>query len=69
MKTAQAKIQKFGSLLSAMVMPNIGVFIGWGLLTALFIDTGWTTKCLFKQTGFTNFNVLITLLDRIYRRI
>lgn len=40
MKTAQAKIQKFGSLLSAMVMPNIGVFIGWGLLTALFIDTG-----------------------------
>ena len=38
MKTAQAKIQKFGSLLSAMVMPNIGVFIGWGLLTALFFD-------------------------------
>lgn len=27
MKKAQAKIQKFGSLLSAMVMPNIGVFI------------------------------------------
>ena len=25
-----------------MVMPNIGVFIGWGLLTALFIPTGWT---------------------------
>ena len=68
MKTAQAKIQKFGSLLSAMVMPNIGVFIGWGLLTALFIDR-MDTKCLFKQTGFTNFNVLITLLDRIYRRI
>ena len=63
MKTAQAKIQKFGSLLSAMVMPNIGVFIGWGLLTALFIDTGWTPN------AFTNFNVLITLLDRIYRRI
>ena len=69
MKTAQAKIQKFGSLLSAMVMPNIGVFIGWGLLTALFIDTGWTPNAYLKQTGFTNFNVLITLLDRIYRRI
>ena len=40
-KTIQATIQKFGSFLSAMVMPNIGVFIGWGLLTALFIDTGW----------------------------
>ncbi len=24
-----------------MVMPNIGAFIAWGLLTALFIDTGW----------------------------
>lgn len=51
MKTAQAKIQKFGSLLSAMVMPNIGVFIGWGLLTALFIDTGWTPKaCMLVNT-------------------
>lgn len=40
-KKIQAKIQKFGALMSAMVMPNIGVFIGWGVLTALFIDTGW----------------------------
>lgn len=40
-KQIQAKVQKFGSVLSAMVMPNIGVFIGWGLLAALFIDTGW----------------------------
>lgn len=35
------KIQSFGRFLSAMVMPNIGAFIAWGLLTALFIDTGW----------------------------
>lgn len=49
MKTAQAKIQKFGSLLSAMVMPNIGVFIGWGLLTALFIDTGWTPNAYLNK--------------------
>lgn len=41
LKVAQAKVQKFGATLSAMVMPNIGVFIGWGLLTALFIPTGW----------------------------
>lgn len=40
-KQLQAKVQKFGSTLSAMVMPNIGVFIGWGVLAALFIDTGW----------------------------
>lgn len=37
----QAKVQKFGATLSAMVMPNVGVFIGWGVLAALFIDTGW----------------------------
>ena len=49
MKQAQAKIQKFGSLLSAMVMPNIGVFIGWGLLTALFIDTGWCPNAYLNQ--------------------
>lgn len=35
-------IQKFGRFLSAMVMPNIGAFIAWGLITALFIPTGWT---------------------------
>lgn len=30
-----------GAFLSAEVMPNIGVFIGWGVLAALFIPTGW----------------------------
>lgn len=37
----QASIQKFGRFLSGMVMPNIGAFIAWGLITALFIPTGW----------------------------
>ena len=37
----KVKIQKFGSYLSGMVMPNIGAFIAWGLITALFIPTGW----------------------------
>lgn len=37
----KAKIQKFGSYLSGMIMPNIGAFIAWGLITALFIPTGW----------------------------
>lgn len=35
------KVQKFGRFLSGMVMPNIGAFIAWGLLTAFFIETGW----------------------------
>ena len=34
-------IQRFGRFLSGMVMPNIGAFIAWGLITALFIPTGW----------------------------
>lgn len=35
------KIQNFGRFLSNMVMPNIGAFIAWGFITALFIPTGW----------------------------
>ncbi|MDR0411350.1 MAG: PTS mannitol transporter subunit IICBA [Treponema sp.] len=34
-------VQKFGRTLSAMVMPNMGAFIAWGFITALFIPTGW----------------------------
>ncbi len=35
------KVQKFGRALSSMVMPNISIFIAWGLITALFIPKGW----------------------------
>lgn len=34
--------QKMGAALSGMIQPIIGVIIGWGLLTAFFIPTGWT---------------------------
>ena len=34
-------VQKFGTFLSGMIMPNIPALIAWGLLTALFIDVGW----------------------------
>ncbi len=34
-------IQKFGGKLAGMVIPNIGAFIAWGLITALVIPTGW----------------------------
>ena len=37
----QELMQKFGRFLSAMVMPNIGAFIAWGFITALFIPAGW----------------------------
>ena len=34
-------VSRFGKFLSGMVMPNIGAFIAWGFLTALFIEAGW----------------------------
>ena len=37
----KANIQRVGGYLAAMVMPNIGAFLAWGLITALFIPTGW----------------------------
>ncbi|EJL46039.1 PTS system mannitol-specific EIICB component [Brevibacillus agri] len=45
----RVSVQKFGRFLSAMVMPNIGAFIAWGLITALFIPTGrWPNEELAK---------------------
>jgi len=41
------KIQRFGRFLSGMVLPNIGAFIAWGLITALFIKTGWAPNKTF----------------------
>ncbi|PFL61070.1 PTS mannitol transporter subunit IICBA [Priestia megaterium] len=38
---AKVVVQKFGNFLSSMVMPNIGAFIAWGLISAFFIPTGF----------------------------
>ncbi|WLR47450.1 PTS mannitol transporter subunit IICB [Halobacillus litoralis] len=38
---ARARVQRFGSFLSGMIMPNIGAFIAWGIITALFIPDGY----------------------------
>lgn len=38
---ARARVQRFGGYLAGMIMPNIGAFIAWGFITALFIPTGW----------------------------
>ena len=38
---ARASVQRLGGFLAGMIMPNIGAFTAWGLLTALFIETGW----------------------------
>jgi len=41
MRTARLKLQQYGKFLSNMVLPNIGAFIIWGVIAALFIPTGW----------------------------
>jgi PTS system mannitol-specific IIC component len=37
----QARMQKVGGFMAGMVVPNIGAFIAWGLITALFMPLGW----------------------------
>jgi mannitol PTS system EIICBA or EIICB component len=37
----RARVQRVGGYMAGMVMPNISAFIAWGLITALFIPTGW----------------------------
>lgn len=39
---ARVAVQRFGGFMSRMVMPNIGAFLAWGLVTAFFLATGWT---------------------------
>ena len=35
-------VQRFGTFLSGMIMPNIPALIAWGIFTAFFIEVGWT---------------------------
>jgi PTS system mannitol-specific IIC component len=58
----KVKIQKFGSYLSGMVMPNIGAFIAWGLITALFIPTGWLPNKEFAELVGPMITFLLPLL-------
>ena len=43
------KLQQFGGFLAGMVIPNIGAFIAWGLITALFIPVGWIPNETFAK--------------------
>ncbi|GAB6085370.1 PTS mannitol transporter subunit IICB [Alkaliphilus crotonatoxidans] len=58
----QQKIQKFGRFLSGMVMPNIGAFIAWGIITALFIPTGWVPNENLASLVGPMINFLLPLL-------
>ncbi|MGH2088810.1 PTS mannitol transporter subunit IICBA [Aerococcus urinaeequi] len=58
----KTRIQKFGSYLSSMIMPNIGAFISWGIITALFLATGWLPNEELAQMIDPMKNYLLPLL-------
>jgi PTS system mannitol-specific IIC component len=58
----RAKVQSFGGNLTAMVLPNIGAFIAWGFITALFIPTGWMPNEAFGSIVGPMITYLLPLL-------
>lgn len=56
------KLQQFGGFLAGMVIPNIGAFIAWGLITALFIPTGWIPNATFAKLVGPMITYLLPLL-------
>ena len=65
-----ARIQSWGGFAAGMVVPNIGAFIAWGLLTALFIPTGWLPNEQFvQQVGPMILNLLPILIGYTGGRI
>ncbi len=49
---ARVHVQRFGTFLSNMILPNIAAFIAWGFITALFIQAGWITLVGDKVFGY-----------------
>ncbi|MBE2197120.1 MAG: PTS mannitol transporter subunit IICB [Anaerolinea sp.] len=47
--SVRERLQQFGGFLAGMIIPNIGAFIAWGLITALFIPTGWIPNETFAE--------------------
>ncbi|MBD8014341.1 PTS mannitol transporter subunit IICBA [Planococcus wigleyi] len=58
----KVRVQKFGNFLSSMVLPNIGAFIAWGLITALFIPTGFFPNEKFGSLVGPMVNYMLPLL-------
>ena len=52
------RVQRYGGYLAAMVLPNIGAILAWGLITAFVIPTGWTPN----ETLATLVGPMITFL-------
>ncbi|MET0491549.1 MAG: PTS mannitol transporter subunit IICB [Actinoplanes sp.] len=58
----KARVQRFGGYLAGMVMPNIAAFIAWGLITALFIPSGWLPNEKFAALVDPMVHVLLPVL-------
>lgn len=58
----RAKLQAFGGFLTAMVIPNMGAFIAWGFITALFIPSGWLPNAAFAKIVGPMVSYLLPLL-------
>jgi PTS system mannitol-specific IIC component len=56
------RIQQFGGFLAGMIIPNMGAFIAWGLITALFISTGWIPNEKFSELVGPMINYLLPIL-------
>jgi PTS system mannitol-specific IIC component len=56
------RLQQLGGFLAGMVIPNIGAFLAWGLITALFIPVGWIPNETFTKLVGPMINYLLPLL-------
>ena len=56
----KGQVQRIGGFLAGMVMPNIAAFIAWGLITALFIPTGWLPKLGILVSESAHISALVT---------
>src|SRR5690606_5028370 len=56
------RVQQFGGFLAGMIIPNMGAFIAWGIITALFIPTGWLPNENFAEMVGPMINYLLPIL-------
>ncbi|NYE21070.1 PTS mannitol transporter subunit IICB [Microbacterium immunditiarum] len=59
---ARIGVQRFGTYLSGMIMPNIPALIAWGIITAFFIEVGWTPNADLATIVFPTIHYLLPIL-------
>ncbi|MDO4898082.1 MAG: PTS mannitol transporter subunit IICBA [Rothia sp. (in: high G+C Gram-positive bacteria)] len=61
--TLRVRVQKLGTFLSSMIMPNIGAFIAWGIITALFL---WNEDPKGGQGPFANEQIATLISPMVF---